>query len=63
MNDERHTRNAWQRLSSNEGPNSSLAIVALGAAFLALVVLMIARSGHNDARPPEPVKPGITRNG
>ena len=64
MNEEQDPRNRWQRSSPNfRGMNSTLTFIGLGAVFLALIVLMISRSGHDDARPPEPVKPGVTRPG
>ena len=64
MNEDPDPRNRWQRFSPNyRGMNSTLALVGLGAVFLALVVLMMTRSGHDDARPPEPVKPGVRRPG
>ena len=64
MNEDPDPRNQWQGSSPNfRGLNSTLTFVGLGAVFLALVVLMIARRGHDDARPPEPVKPGVARPG
>ncbi len=64
MNEDQDPRNRWQRASPNyRGMNSTLAFVGLGAVFLALVVLMVSRGGHDDARPPERVKPGVTRAG
>jgi hypothetical protein len=64
MNEEPDPRNRWQRASPDfRGMNPTLAVVGLGAVCLVLVVLMLARGGHDDARPPEPVKPGVTRPG
>ena len=64
MNEDQDPRNRWQRSSPNfRGLNSTLAFVALSAVFLALVVLMISRGGHDDARPPESVQPGAARPG
>jgi hypothetical protein len=61
MNEEQDPRNSWQRSSPNfRGMNATLAFVGLGAVFIILAVLMIARGGHDDARSPEPVKPGAT---
>ena len=60
----RTLRNRWQRSPPNfRGLNSTLAFIVLGAVFLALVVLMISRGGHDAATPPDPVKPGVTRPG
>jgi hypothetical protein len=43
--------------------NPTVAIVGLGGVFVILALLMILRGGHDDATPPEPVKPGATRPG
>ena len=64
MNEEQDPRNSWQRaLPDYRGMSPTLVFVGLGAIFAILALLMLARSGHDDARPPEPVKPGATRSG
>jgi hypothetical protein len=61
MNEEQDPRNSWQRaLPDYRGMGPTLGFVALGAVFAVLALLMLTRSGHDDARPPEPVKPGAT---
>jgi hypothetical protein len=45
------------------GMNPTVAILGLGSVFLILALLMIVRGGHDDAKPPELVKPGVTRPG
>jgi hypothetical protein len=62
MNEEPDPRNRWQRaLPDYRGMSPTLAFVGLGAVFAVLALLMLARGGHDDARPPESVKPGATR--
>jgi hypothetical protein len=64
MNLDPDPRNRWQRALPNyRGMNPTLALIGLGGVFLVLVVLMLARGGHDDGTPPEPVKPGVTRPG
>jgi hypothetical protein len=41
----------------------TVAVVGLGEVFLIVTFLMILRGGHDDAKPPEPVKPGVARPG
>jgi hypothetical protein len=45
------------------GMHPTLAFAGMGVVFLILALLMILRGGHDDANPPEPVKPGATRPG
>ena len=64
MNEEPDPRNRWQRAFPDyRGMGPILAFLALGAVLLVSVALLLPRSGHDDTRPPESVKPGAARSG
>ena len=52
MGDDPRWRPAIRPWYRNRGMNPLLALVGLGAVFVVLAVLMIARGGHDDATPP-----------